>query len=71
MNGAADGLAEATKSDRPMGIGSRSIMASPRFTRVFGAGFLVVGVIFVQAGGSALTWTRARVRLGGQCVRFG
>jgi hypothetical protein len=48
LNGAADALAEAAKSYRPMGIDySRSIMTSPRFTRVFGAAFLAVGVVFV------------------------
>ena len=35
LNGSADGLAEATKSSRPLGIDySRSVFASPRFTRL-------------------------------------
>ncbi len=47
VRGAADALAEGARSYRPMGIDySRSIMTSPRFTRVFGAAFLVAGVVF-------------------------
>jgi hypothetical protein len=48
VNGSADALAEATKSYRPLGIDySRSVFASPRFTRLFGLMMLVVGVVFV------------------------
>ena len=48
LNGSADGLAEATKSSRSLAIDySRSLFASPRFTRLFGLMMLVVGVVFV------------------------
>ena len=48
LKGSADALAEATKSSRPPGIDySRSVFASPRFTRLFGVTMLVVGVVFV------------------------
>ena len=55
VRGAADALAEAARSYRPMGIDhSRSIMTSPRFTRMFGAALLVVGVVFVGQAAVAL-----------------
>ena len=47
FNGGAEALAEATKSYRPLGIDySRSLLASPWFTRLFGLMMLVVGVVF-------------------------
>lgn len=48
LNGSADALAEATRSYRPLGIDySRSVLASPHFSRLFGVMMLVVGAVFV------------------------
>jgi hypothetical protein len=48
LNGGADALAAAMKSYRPLGIDySRSKLATPRFTRLFGLMMLVVGIVFV------------------------
>jgi hypothetical protein len=50
VNGGADALSEATKSYRPLGVDySRSLLVSPRFTRLFGLMMLVVGVVFIVA----------------------
>jgi len=48
LNGGAEALAEATKSYRPWGVDySKSVLASPRFTRLFGLMMFAVGVIFI------------------------
>jgi hypothetical protein len=48
LNGSAEALAEADKSYWPPGIDySRSVLASPRFSRLFGAMVLAIGAIFV------------------------
>jgi hypothetical protein len=48
LNGSANALAEAMKSYRPLGVDySRSVFASPRFTRLFGLMMLIVGVVFL------------------------
>jgi hypothetical protein len=55
LNGAADALAEATKSYRPLGIDySRSVLASPRYSRLFGAVALVVGAVFITQAATQL-----------------
>ena len=50
LNDGANALAEAMKSYRPLGVDySRSVFASPRFTRLFGLMMLIVGVWFIAA----------------------
>lgn len=48
LNKAADGLARAVASEKPMGIDySASFMAKPAFARFFGFMFVVVGAVFI------------------------
>jgi hypothetical protein len=49
LNGAADHLTSSIKTNRFWGIDySQSLMANPLFVRIFGAGFVVVGCMFVM-----------------------
>jgi hypothetical protein len=55
LNGGAEALAEAMKSYRPLGVDySRSVLASPGFTRLSGFMMLVVGVIFIAQAAAQL-----------------
>jgi hypothetical protein len=48
LNKAADGLAKAIASEKPMGVDySASFMAKPAFARLFGLMFGVVGTLFI------------------------
>ena len=50
LNKAADGLARAIATEKPMGVDySASIMAKPSFARFFGLMFVVVGSLFIAS----------------------
>lgn len=75
LNKAADGLARAIASEKPMGVDySASFMAKPSFARLFGLMFVVVGtlcIFSIFSGPRTLPWSggwRCLVQL---CVGVG